>query len=123
MAVQLDEVRMLALGLPDTAEEPHHDFGSFRPRGKIFVTIPPGGEFAHIFLPDHEREVALAINPESLEPVPWGSKVLGVRARLRLARKATVLERVRKACTYKAAVAPRSSKPPPRRRRGPENAA
>lgn len=122
MAVKLDEVRKLALSLPDTTEEPHHNFGSFRVRGKIFVTIPPGGELLHIFLPDHEREAALAMDPEFLEPVRWGRKVLGVRASLRLAHKATVLELVRKAYTYKSALAPRPARSP-RRRDGPANAA
>ena len=30
MPVKLDEVRKVALALPDTTEEPHHNFGSFR---------------------------------------------------------------------------------------------
>jgi hypothetical protein len=108
MAVRLADVRKVALGLPETTEAPHHDFGSFRVRGKIFVTIPPGGELLHIFLPDEERELALAMDPAFLEPVVWGSKVLGVRAKLPLARRATVIELVRKAHAYKAATAPRS---------------
>jgi hypothetical protein len=102
MAVTLDDVRKVALALPDTTEEPHHDFGSFRVRGKIFVTIPPGGELLHIFLPAEQRDLALAMDPEFLEPVHWGSKVPGVRARLPLARKATVLALVRQAYAFKA---------------------
>ena len=108
MALKLEDVRKVALGLPDTTEEPHHNFGSFRVRGRIFVTIPPGGELLHIFLPDHERELALAMDPHFLEPVLWGSKVLGVRAKLPLARRSTVLELVRKAYRYKAAGSSRS---------------
>ena len=102
MAVKLEEVRQLALSLPDTTEQPHHDFGSFRVRGRIFVTIPPGGELLHIFLPAAQRELALAMDPQFLEPVHWGSKVLGVRARLPLARKATVLNLVRQAHAFKS---------------------
>lgn len=108
MPIALDEVRQVALAWPDTTEEPHHHFGSLRVRGKIFVTIPPGGELLHIFLPEHERELALAMDAEFLEPVRWGSKVLGVRANLPLATKATVLELVRKAYEYKAAAKPSS---------------
>ncbi len=81
MAVKLEDARKCALALPDTTEEPHHNFGSFRVRGKIFVTIPPGGELLHIFLPEQQRELALAMDPEFLEPVLWGNKVLGVRAK------------------------------------------
>jgi hypothetical protein len=103
VAVKLEDVRKMTLALPDTTEEPHHNFGSFRVRGKIFATIPPGGELLHIFLPQEARELALAMYPEFLEPVLWGSKVLGVRANLPLARKATVVSLIRQAYAFKAA--------------------
>lgn len=102
MPVKLDEVRKVALALPDTTEEPHHNFGSFRVRGRIFVTIPPGGELLHVFLPTEQRELALALDPEFLEPVHWGNRVLGVRVKLPLARKATVVSLVRKAYAFKS---------------------
>jgi hypothetical protein len=117
VAVTLDEVRKVALALPDTSEEPHHNFGSFRVRGKTFVTIPPGGELLHIFLPTQQRELALAMDPEFLEPVHWGSKVLGVRARLPLARKSTVLSLVRQAYAFKSEAAQQA-----KRRRQPKRA-
>lgn len=103
MPVKLEDVRKVALALPDTTEEPHHHFGSFRVRGKIFVTIPPGDELLHIFLPDEKRELALALYPDFLEPVVWGTKVLGVRAHLPAAKKATVLQLVKQAYEYKSA--------------------
>lgn len=103
MPVTLDDVRTFALALPDTTEEPHHNFGSFRVRGKIFVTIPPGGDLLHIFLPDEKRDLALALAPESLEPVVWGSKVLGVRVHLPTSRKSTVFQLVEQAYEYKSA--------------------
>ena len=68
MAVKLEEVRKVALALPHTTEEPHHNFGSFRVRGKIFVTIPPGDELLHIFLPVEQRELALRSIPSSWSP-------------------------------------------------------
>ncbi len=103
MSVKLDEVRKFAMSLPDTTEEPHHTYGSFRVRGKIFVTIPPGGQLLHVFLPDQKRELALALDPEFLEPVTWGTKVLGVRAHLSKANKSTVLRLVEQAYEYKSA--------------------
>ncbi len=114
MAVKLEDARKFALALPDTTEEPHHNYGSFRVRGKIFVTIPPGGELLHIFLPEQQRELALAMDPEFLEPVHWGNQVLGVRAKLPLARKATVLSLIEQAYAFKAPKASpvsRSSRP------------
>ncbi len=106
MAVKLEVIREFALALPETTEEPHHNFSSFRVRGKIFVTIPLGNELLHIFLPDTARELALSMDPGFLEPVVWGSKVLGVRAKLPLARKSTVLALVKQAYGYKSAKAP-----------------
>jgi hypothetical protein len=122
MPVKLEDVRKFALALPDTTEEPHHNFGSFRVRGRIFVTIPPGSELLHIFLPDEKRELALALDPEFLEPVVWGSKVLGVRAHLLRAKKSVVLQLVEQAYEYKSAQAGSRKRPTsttrPRARRG-----
>jgi hypothetical protein len=42
--VNQDDVRALALSLPEAVEQPHFDRASFRVRGKIFATLPPGGE-------------------------------------------------------------------------------
>lgn len=126
MAVNLDEVRKVARALPETTEEPHHNFGSFRVRGKIFITLPPCGELLHIFLPENERELALAMDPDFLEPVRWGGKVLGVRVNLPLARKSTVLELVRKAYAFKSAHKASAVRGGPRSaqsRRGPKSAA
>jgi hypothetical protein len=105
LAISLQSVRKLALSLPDTTEEPHHHFGSFRVRGKIFATIPPGEKLLHLFLPDAERELALAMDPEFLEPVVWGKKVVGVRANLPLAKASTVRALVQQAYQYKATAA------------------
>ena len=124
MPVKLEEVRRVALALPDSTEEPHHNFGSFRDRGKIFVTIPPGGELLHIFLPAEQRDLALAMDPEFLEPVHWGSRVLGVRARLPLARKATVLRLVKQAYAFKCEKASTGGqRPKPRTKSKSRNAA
>lgn len=103
MPVNIDDVRKVALRLAGTTEEPHHNFGSFRVRGKIFVTIPPGEELLHIFLPDETRELALAADPQFLEPVYWGTKILGVRVHLRKAKKSTVLQLVKQAYEHKSA--------------------
>ncbi|HEX2746550.1 MAG TPA: MmcQ/YjbR family DNA-binding protein, partial [Verrucomicrobiales bacterium] len=58
--MSLAQVRRFALSLPETTEEPHFNFSSFRIRKKIFVTVPPGEEYIHIFVPAEEREEALA---------------------------------------------------------------
>ena len=45
--MDLETLRTTALALPEVTEEPHHHMSSFRVRGKIFVTLPPGDEFVH----------------------------------------------------------------------------
>jgi len=110
--VKFETLRTAALALPDTTEEPHHDFGSFRVRGKIFVTVPPGHEHVHIFLDEPARELALAAYPEFTEKLLWGAKVLGVRVFLAKADAAAVKAMVRQAYEHKA------TKPPARGSRG-----
>jgi predicted DNA-binding protein (MmcQ/YjbR family) len=48
------DIRALALSLPEAEEHPHFDRPSFRVRGKIFVTLPPvkdGRELVVLKLP------------------------------------------------------------------------
>ena len=80
--MKLDAVRKFALSLPDTTEAPHHDYGSFRVRGRIFVTVPPDQGHLHIFVDEVARENALATHPESVEKLLWGGKVVGIRLHL-----------------------------------------
>ena len=91
------ELRFFALSLPESVEEPHFHLTSFRVRGKIFATLPPGEEVANIFLKDEERELALAMNPEFLEKLTWGAKSVGVRVRLADADVVVVEELLRMA--------------------------
>ncbi|AKJ30173.1 MmcQ/YjbR family DNA-binding protein [Caldimonas brevitalea] len=96
------EVRRHAMALPEVTEEPHHQYSSFRVRGKIFVTVPPDKEHLHIFVDEPHREQALALYPEFLEKVMWGGKVVGVRASLPSASPSVIRTLVRQAWQYKA---------------------
>lgn len=80
--MQFSTVRNYALSLPETTEAPHFNYQSFRVRDKIFVTVPPGEEVIHIFPPEDQREQALALYPQFIEKLTWGSKVAGVRVTL-----------------------------------------
>jgi hypothetical protein len=100
--LKLAAVRRFALSLPEVTEQPHFDFSSFRVRGKIFVTVPPPGEYIHVFVDDLERERALALAPESIEKLWWGKKAVGLRVKLARARPTLVQELVRNAWTRKA---------------------
>ena len=95
-------VRTFALSLPEVTEEPHHHYGSFRVRGRIFVTVPPDREFIHVFLAELHRERALALHPQFVEKLLWGGKVVGVRIALGTAAATAVKEVLRQAWENKA---------------------
>lgn len=107
--MKLEAVRTAALALPETTEEPHHHFSSFRVRGKIFITVPPDNEHIHIFVNEQDREVALAAYPAFTEKLLWGGKVVGLRVALAKAKAAAVQALVRQAHEHK------SVKPPARK--------
>lgn len=100
--MKIDAFRTAALALPESTQEPHHNFDSFRVRGKIFVTVPPGNEHIHVFVNEQDRELALAAYPDFIEKLLWGNKVLGVRVALAKARPAVVKALVRQAYEHKA---------------------
>ena len=77
--MQLDQLRSYALSLPETSEEPHFNYSSFRVKGKIFVTVPPDEKFAHVFVDDEQRDIAVTLYPEAIQPLMWGKKFVGVR--------------------------------------------
>ena len=78
------------MSLEAVTEEPHHNYSSFRVRGKIFVTIPPEEDFIHVFVGEEDRQQALALYPESIEKLVWGTKVLGLRVALATAKPTVV---------------------------------
>ena len=85
------------MSLNDVTEEPHHEYSSFRVRGKIFVTVPPQEDAIHVFLTEGDRERALATYPDWTEKLVWGGKVRGLRIILCQAAPAAVKGLVSKA--------------------------
>jgi hypothetical protein len=100
--MKLADVRRFALALAEVTEAPHHHYGSFRVRGKIFATFPPGGERLHLFVNEEARERALELHPECVEKLFWGGKVAGIRVTLADAAPRVVKELVRAAWEHKA---------------------
>ena len=80
--MKLQLARQFALSLPETTEEPHFEYSSFRVRGKIFATVPPDGAALHIFVDEDQRAPLVAAYPDVFTPLHWGSKVVGVRVLL-----------------------------------------
>jgi hypothetical protein len=102
VAVKFSTVRKYAMALPEVTEEPHHHFGSFRVRGKIFVTTPPDQGYLHVFVSEQQREQALALYPAFAEKLLWGGKVVGIKVTLATAPAATVELLIRQAWACKA---------------------
>ena len=109
--MKLAPVRKLALSLPEVTEAPHFDYASFRVRGKIFLTVPPGDEFLHVFVSEALREPALAMYPEFLEKLTWGKRVVGLRVTLGQATPGGVKGLVSQAWEAKAPASLRASRP------------
>jgi hypothetical protein len=100
--MKIAQVRRFALSLPEVTEEPHFHYASFRVRGKIFATVPPEGEHLHVFVAEQEREIALAVDPEFVEKLHWGARVVGLRESLPKAKPGVVTRLLAQAWTRKA---------------------
>jgi hypothetical protein len=72
-------VRQLALSLPEATEEPHFDMASFRVAGKIFATVPAGGDGVHVFLDEADVDGYVADYPDAVEVLWWGRRRSGAR--------------------------------------------
>jgi hypothetical protein len=76
MAVSADQVRSLALALPEAAEADHHGMPSFRVGGKIFCTIHQDHPRIMVKLSLDDQDNLTAGHPGVVEPVSgyWGRK-------------------------------------------------
>jgi len=67
--------------LPEVTEAPHFHYGAWRERGKIFVTLPPGDKFMHLFAGEAARDRALAPAPEACKRLIRGGRLVGLLPR------------------------------------------
>lgn len=98
----LAQIRRLALALPEATEEPHFHFTSFRVRGKIFATAPPDSDYLHVFVDEAARHRFREEEPDFLEPLSWGKKVVGLRVLLAAAKREVVAALLHEAWRLKA---------------------
>jgi hypothetical protein len=75
-AASEDEIRRLALALPEAVEADHHGMPSFRVAGKIFCTIHQDRPRMMVKLNPEDQANLAAGHPGVVEPVPgyWGRK-------------------------------------------------
>jgi len=71
-----DDIRRLALALPEAVEADHHGMPSFRVRGKIFSTIHVAHPRMMVKLDPEDQHNLAEARPGVVEPVPgyWGRK-------------------------------------------------
>ena len=100
--MNLEEARRFALSLPETSETPHHEYSSYRVRGRIFATVPPDGEHLHVFVEEHETRASVAENPAAFEELWWGKRLVGVRVNLPAVESQPILEILEEAWRRKA---------------------
>src|ERR1700729_2224298 len=70
----LAQARKMALTLPETTEEPHHELSSWRVKGKIFATIPDDDHIRGM-LAEEEIRAAVAEHPDFCAEVYWGARL------------------------------------------------
>jgi len=100
--MRVDDVRVLALALPGTSEQPHFDLASFRVGTKIFATVAPGQDAVRIFVPDELAHAVAQAHGESVKLLWWGKKLSGVEVRLAGADPELVKELITEAWLRKA---------------------
>ncbi|HWG63557.1 MAG TPA: MmcQ/YjbR family DNA-binding protein [Streptosporangiaceae bacterium] len=98
----LDAARRFAMSLPGATEEPHFDLASFRVRGKIFATVPPGEAYLHAFLDEPAVDAWVAENPAGCEPLLWGQRVRGIRVSLAACSPESLAELIEESWRRKA---------------------
>jgi hypothetical protein len=80
--VTLDELRELALALPEATEQDHHGSASFRVRGKIFATVPDP-DHVRVMVDEPEIRACAAQDPATFEEFWWGKRLACVSVDLR----------------------------------------
>ena len=97
----LAQARKLALALPETTEQDHHDMTSFRVKGKIFATVPDDHHL-RIMVDEMEIRAAVAENPDACQELYWGKRLAAVVVDLRRAKSAMVKDLLTDAWIAKA---------------------
>ncbi len=67
-----NDVRKLALSLPEAEEQAHFDKPSFRVRGKIFATLWEKEKRAVLKLSHEEQDAFVRMQPDVFAVTPWG---------------------------------------------------
>ena len=74
MGLSVEDVRVLAMALPDVTTQDHHGMISFRVRGKIIATVPDQTHL-RVMLDEAGIRTAVAETPAVCEEYYWGKRL------------------------------------------------
>jgi hypothetical protein len=77
----IDQVRKLALALPEVTEHDHWGNPSFRIRGRIFATVADEAH-VNVMIDPFDVDAVVREDPDTCEELWWGKEVRGVRVSL-----------------------------------------
>ncbi|MFC9648864.1 MULTISPECIES: MmcQ/YjbR family DNA-binding protein [unclassified Streptomyces] len=80
--IDAEEVRRIALSLPQTVEKEAWSMPTFRVAGKMFVTVPDDQTSFAVRCPRYERTELIAAEPEKFWVPPHEASSAWVRVRL-----------------------------------------
>ncbi|WP_035791799.1 MmcQ/YjbR family DNA-binding protein [Kitasatospora mediocidica] len=80
--INADDIRRIALSLPQTAEKEAWSMPTFRVAGRMFVTVPDDQTSFAVRCPRHERTELIAAEPEKFWVPPHEASSAWVRVRL-----------------------------------------
>ncbi|WP_254406854.1 MmcQ/YjbR family DNA-binding protein [Streptomyces sp. GMY02] len=80
--IDSDDVRRIALALPETVEKEAWSMPTFRVAGKMFITVPDDQTSFAVRCPRHERTELIAAEPEKFWVPPHEASSAWVRVRL-----------------------------------------
>jgi hypothetical protein len=80
--IDSDDVRRIALSLPETVEKEAWSMPTFRVAGKMYITVPDDETSVAVRCPRHERTELIAAEPEKFWVPPHEAPSAWVRVRL-----------------------------------------
>lgn len=101
MKATADDVRRIALGLPEVAEQEQHGRPSFRVRGKIFATLWTPDQ-VNVMVDARVVYAAAKRHPKACQPFQWGGRTAALGIDLRHVPPAFLEEALREAWRQQA---------------------
>ncbi|MEU4134284.1 MmcQ/YjbR family DNA-binding protein [Streptomyces wuyuanensis] len=80
--IEAEDIRRIALSLPETVEKEAWSMPTFRVAGKMYITMPDDQTSFAVRCPKHERAELIAAEPEKFWVPPHEASSAWVRVRL-----------------------------------------